>query len=219
MQWDPATKELLYKTNLTETTQGKHSGFQDVEQDPDGNVYVVGTYPSSILRVSKDGKQVTPWYVPASPTNTTIAGLSGLAAKDWILLGGDSNSGQICRFDMRAEKGVPVPVPVTPNHTFGACDAVYFPPKYEGTVLLVSEGLAGVSVFRSKDGEWKSAEYLGIVPWTDPTLFVTAVVQIGESIYMNTIPFKDSPVPGTAGNQTHFLFPDVTKQIETLLSS
>jgi len=211
MQWDPDTNELLYKINLTETTQGKYGGFQDVEQDPDSNVYVVGSYPGSILKVTKDTQKVTEWYAPAEPINTTIGGLFGLAAKDWILLG-DDFTGQIWRFDMREKIGVPYPVPVTPNYTLGECDAVYLPPKYKGTVLLVAEDSRGVSVFRSKDGEWKSAEYLGLVAWMDKTKFVTAVVQIGESIYMNIL-------PGIAGNETHFLFPDISEQVETLLAA
>ncbi len=171
---------------------------------------------SSILKV-KNG-QVTPWYV-SEPIVTTRTGLSGLAATEWILLADDANSGGIWRFDMRAEHGVPTVVPVSPPHTIGFCDAVYLPPKYKGTVLLVAEDLAGISVFRSKDGKWRSAEYLGIVPWTNPSLFVTASVQIGNSIYMNIIPFGDSPVPGTAGNQSKFPFPDITHQVEVLLSA
>lgn len=51
MLWDPETKEVLYKVNLTDTTHGKYGGLQDVEHDPDGNVYVVGTFPGSILKV------------------------------------------------------------------------------------------------------------------------------------------------------------------------
>jgi len=34
MLWDPTTRELLYKVNLTDTTHGKYGGFKDVEQDP-----------------------------------------------------------------------------------------------------------------------------------------------------------------------------------------
>lgn len=55
MQWDPATRKLLYKHNLTTITQGQYGAFQDIEFDPDNNVYVVGTFPSSIMRVSAKG--------------------------------------------------------------------------------------------------------------------------------------------------------------------
>jgi hypothetical protein len=211
MQWDPITKELLYKINLTETTQGRYGGFQDVEQDPEGNVYIAGSYYGSILKVSKDGETITEWYTPTNPTNHTVGGLFGLAAKEWILLGDDFNTGQIWRFNMRENRGVPNPIPIMPHYTIGACDAIYLPPKYAGTVLLVAEDTKGVSVFRSKDGEWKSAEYLGLVAWTDQTRLVTAVVQIEEAIYMNLL-------PGTAGNESQFLFPDITLQVEALLT-
>lgn len=48
----------MYKLNLTAITEGKYGAFQDVEQDPNGNVFVVGTYPSSILKVGKNGKEL-----------------------------------------------------------------------------------------------------------------------------------------------------------------
>lgn len=99
------------------------------------------------------------WYKPVEPINTTIGGLFGLAANKWILLGDDFSSGEIWRFDMCEEIGIPYSVPVTPNHKLGICDAVYLPPKYHSTVLLVtddatsSKSVAEISVFRSKDGK------------------------------------------------------------------
>ncbi|KAF4627892.1 hypothetical protein G7Y89_g10258 [Cudoniella acicularis] len=223
MQWNPYTQELLYKINLTETTHGLYGGYQDVEQDPEGNVYVVGTYPSSILKVSKDGKTVTPWFVPTPPIVTTTAGLAGLAAQDYILLGNDCASGNLWRFDMCSSTGIPVTVPITPPYKIGSkgvCDGIRLPLKYSGTVLLVAEDLSGVSVFRSKDASWESAEYLGLVPWNDPSIFVTATVQIGNSLYMVLEPFGDAIVPGqTSGNRTDFPFFDITKQVEALVTA
>ena len=94
MQWDPVSKSVLYKLNLTDTAHGKYGGYQDAEQDPEGNVYVVGTYPSSILKVSNDGKTVTPWYLSNPPAGSTnITGYGGLAAKGWILLANDDLGG------------------------------------------------------------------------------------------------------------------------------
>jgi len=224
MQWNPKTKSVTYKLNLTALTKGKYGGFQDVEQDPDSNVYIVGTYPSSILKVDKHGKSLEAWYSPPPPINTTEAGISGLAAKDWILLANDKNSGQLWRFDMRDKKGAPTPIPLTPNTVIGeggVTDAIYLPPKYGGTVLLVAEDLLGIKVFRSKDGKWKKAEYLGLVPGTDiPNLFVVASVQVGDGLYMVEVPFgNQNQVPGTdAGPQSEFPFPDITAQVEALLA-
>ncbi|CAI6331578.1 unnamed protein product [Periconia digitata] len=70
--WDPATKEEVYRVNLTETTQGIYGGFQDVEFDSEGNVYVVGTFPSSILRVEDNGANVNEWF--NSNGNHTVTG-------------------------------------------------------------------------------------------------------------------------------------------------
>ncbi|OCL11450.1 hypothetical protein AOQ84DRAFT_361510 [Glonium stellatum] len=221
MQWDPSTKTLAYQLNLTEITQGKYGGFQDVEQDPDGNVFVVGSLPSSIMRVDKSGKKVEPWYV-AQPIVTTQFGYGGLAAADWILLANDNNGGQIVRFDMHAEKGTPIAVPHTPNTTIQSSDAIYLPPKYNSKVLLVAEDAFGVSVLRSKDGMWTSAEYLGRV-LNNSTIAagasVTAPIQIGDSLYMVEEYFGDTPVTGSpAGNRSKFPFVDITKEVEALLA-
>ncbi|KAL5314347.1 hypothetical protein ACEPPN_018773 [Leptodophora sp. 'Broadleaf-Isolate-01'] len=218
MLWDPETKELLYKVNLTDTTHGKYGGFQDVEQDPDGNVYVVGTFPGSILKVDKSrgrrAPKVTPWYVP-QPIDSTQIGFGGLAAKDWTLLVNDNNGGRMLRFDMRSSVGKPTVIPLTPNHTFAISDAIYLPPKYKGTVLLVAEDGPGVTVLRSKSGKWDQAEYLGTVPKNLPdSEFVTASVQVGDSLYMIVVP------AGTvAGNATEFPVYDITAQVEKMLET
>ncbi|KAH7308348.1 hypothetical protein BKA65DRAFT_177388 [Rhexocercosporidium sp. MPI-PUGE-AT-0058] len=221
--WDPETRELLYKVNLTDTTHGKYGGFQDVEQDPDGNVYVVGTFSGSILKVDKmRGKKapkVTPWYV-SQPVNTSRTGVGGLAVKDWTLLSNDNDGGRILKFDMRSSTGKPVVVPLTANYTLSFSDAIYLPPKYKGTVLLVAEDGVGITVLRSKNGKWDKAEFLGTVPKNLPdSELATAAVQVGDGLYMVVVPFGDPTVPGTlAGNRTDFPFYDITAQVEKLLN-
>lgn len=221
LKYDPVAKSLVYKINLTETSQAKYGGFQDVEQDPEGNVFVVGTWPGTLLRVSRDGKKVTPWYLPEKIVQTE-KGLGGIAALDWLLLAQGDASGKIWRFDMRAEKGVPYPIPITRgNHTFGASDAIYLPPRYNGTVLLVAEDTIGISVFRSKDAKWDSAEYLGLVDrpkgLEEGTNIVTGT-QVGDGVYMVLEPFGDAGLggPGTAGNRTEWNFWDISKEVEKL---
>ncbi|KAH6662572.1 hypothetical protein B0J14DRAFT_444838, partial [Halenospora varia] len=219
IQYDPDSKKILYQLNLTATTKGLYGGPQDVEQDPDGNIYNVFTFPSAIVKVSKNGKKVEEWYKPTPPIVTTNAGLGGLAANGWVLLGDNSFTGELWRFDMRAEKGVPSVIPITPAYNLSFSDAIYLPPKYHGTVLLVAEDAKGISVFRSKNGKWESAEYLGLVPWTgDPAFFVTAPVQVGDGLYMVLEPFGDEKLPGqNQGGRTDFTFPDITSQVEKLL--
>ncbi|KAF2475830.1 uncharacterized protein BDR25DRAFT_379390 [Lindgomyces ingoldianus] len=220
MKYDPKSHTMIYKINLTESSQGKYGGFQDVEQDPEGNVYVIGTFPSTITKVSKDGKTVVPWYLP-EVIDHTKRGTGGLAALDWMLLVQGDQSGAIWRFDMRAEKGVPHPVKiVSGNHTFGDSDAIYLPPKYKGTVLLVAEDSAGISVFRSKDAKWETAEYKGIITGANADIFNTAPIQIGESVYTILEPFGDAGLggPGTAGNRTDFVVRDISEEVERLLA-
>ncbi|KAF8853020.1 hypothetical protein BDZ45DRAFT_658506 [Acephala macrosclerotiorum] len=223
MQWDPVSKSVLYKVNLTDTAHGKYGGYQDVEQDPEGNMYVVGTYPSSILKVSKDGRTVTPWYLSNPPAGATnITGYAGLAAKGWTLLANDNLGGapaQIVKFNMHAKIGVPVPVPHYPNTTIVASDAIYLPPRYRGTVLLVAEDTEGISVLRSKDGKWDWAEYLGRIPNPVASSYATAPIQVGDALYVVAIPVGDvSTLGSTSGNRTLFEFPDITAQVDNLLS-
>jgi hypothetical protein len=212
-------KNLVYKINLTESSQGRYGGFQDVEQDPEGNVFVVGTWPRTITKVSADGREVTPWYLPEEiiPTNKAFG---GIAALDWLLLAQGDRPG-IVKFDLRASKGVPAQVKIVGTHTFGVSDAISLPPKYHGTVLLVAEEGAGFSVFESKDAKWDVATFKGFVENTSTQngTSVTAVVQIGDGLFEVLEPFGDAGVngPGSAGVRADFLFKDVTADIEVLL--
>lgn len=218
MQWDPTTKQVVYNINLTDTTHGKYTGFQDVEQDPEDNVFVVGTFPSSILKVDKFGKEVTPWYLP-QPIIPTNPGIAGLAANGWILLANDANS-KILKFDMRDQIGVPVEVPHYPNVNWTFTDAIYLPPRHKGTVLLVAEDLVGIIVLRSKDGKWNSAEFLGKVPNPVPNSFTTAPVQIGNSLYLIPTDVGNISHPNTGpGTQDKFPFIDITAQVDALLKT
>lgn len=218
LQWDPATKQVLYKINLTETTRGKYSGFATIAHDPDDNAYVVGRLPSSILKINKYGKTVIPWYLPQPiiPTNT---GIGSIAATGWTVLVSDTNS-RILKFDMRKELGVPVEVPHYPPVNWTITDSGYLPPRYGGTVYLLAEDLFGIIVLRSKDGLWDTAEFLGKVPNPVPNSYTTEPVQIGNSIYL---------VPTDVGNMSHintgpgtqdkFPFIDITSQVDELLEA
>lgn len=132
--WDPEAKQEIYRLNLTETTQGRYGGFQDIEFDSRGNVYVVGTFPSSILRVGDNGSTVTEWY--KSNGDNLITGFQGLAMTGDILLANDnaiSTNGSLVKFDTRYPEGKPVSVTISPPTSIAGSDALYFPPKYNGT--------------------------------------------------------------------------------------
>ncbi|PVI00926.1 hypothetical protein DM02DRAFT_728209 [Periconia macrospinosa] len=215
--WDPTTKKELYRVNLTETTKGTYGGFQDVEFDKEGNVYVVGTFPSSILRVENNGTKVNEWF--NSNGNHTITGFQGLAATGDILLANDNAdypNGSLVKFDMTASKGLPTTVPIIPPRPISGSDAIYLPPKYDNTVLLLAVPATGVEVLRSKDGLWNTAEGLGQVSNNVMAAHrgnVTAVVQIGSRIYMNEEFFGDAQ----PGNRTQFPYVDITEEVEKLL--
>jgi hypothetical protein len=88
------------------------------------------------------------------------------------------------------------------------------PPKYNNTVLLLAVPASGVEVLRSKDDLWDAAEGLGHIPNVIPAGNVTAVVQIGNRIYMNEEFFGDAQ----PGNRTSFPYVDITEEVENLLA-
>lgn len=190
-----------------------------MDQDPDGNVYMLGTYGANILRVNKDFTKTETFYV-REPIITTIPGYGGCAANGWDLIVNDVLQSKILKFDLRQEKGVPVEIPHTPNITWGYTDAIVLPPKYKNTVLLIAEDLGGLVVLRSKDAKWDSAEYLGEIPNPVSTAWTVAAVQIGQSIYLQPMEVGNVNNPNTGPyNQTAFPLIDVTEQLETMLDA
>ncbi|KAI0876917.1 hypothetical protein GGS24DRAFT_512702 [Hypoxylon argillaceum] len=251
IRWSATSHRVLWTANLTAVSRGRYGGPQDVEHDGRGNIYVLGTYPGTLLRLSPDGRAVDEWYVPPpSPAagNATAAidhavlGYTGFAAADEDTLlvadarNGSAAGGALYRFDMAAAKGVPTPVPIAypgaegpsaPQEAIRPGDAVYLPPRYGNSVLLIAEHGAGVSVLRSRgerggSSKWRSAEFLGRIPNpADVTAsggLVTAAVEIAGSVFMVEEWFTDPLVPGTsAGNRTSFPLVDITAELDVLV--
>ncbi|KAM0269055.1 hypothetical protein ACHAQH_009833 [Verticillium albo-atrum] len=153
------------------------------------NTYVLGTFPSSLIRVSTDGKEVVPWYL-ATPPDHTIHGFSGIVNIGKSLIASDNSDGRLYKFDIRAEKGTPAKVPVSSGDgPIGlALDGAYLPPRLLDRVLLISDNVNGTFVFRSSDGKCNTAENLGVIPNTllSDGGFTVATLQIGNSIYVAT---------------------------------
>ena len=220
---DGTTHRILWTANLTTTTGGKYGGFQDVEHDKRGNTYVVGSWPTSILRVDPNGA-ITPWYVSAG-TSTTVFGYGGLAAVYGtdILLANDNESGELYRLDMSEAKGKPVLVPRTGSTAkLGDSDAAYLPPRYNGTVLLLAGDLGGTIVLRSRDARWTTAEHLGVIPNDKPEAeggFVPSNIEIAGTLYAVQEFFADAnttlPAPG---KRAQFPLVDITAEVEGLLA-
>ncbi|KAJ4424374.1 hypothetical protein N0V82_000893 [Gnomoniopsis sp. IMI 355080] len=237
LKYDFDTNSVLWQHNISaEVTQGRFGGFQDVAHDKDQNIYIVGTFPGTILRVRDDGTGLAPWFLPepAALANTTVAGFAGIAsiAEKDLLLSNSQADGEIYRFDgvSSAVNGTPILIPRTdaggngsPSAPIGASDAILLPEKYCGTVLLVSVDAEGTVVLRSKDGTWQSAETLGLISnnVTEASGGLTpAPLQIGsEKIFTVEEFFSDPVVPGTtAGNRSAFPLVDITAQVDALLA-
>ncbi|KAK4163957.1 hypothetical protein QBC43DRAFT_237893 [Cladorrhinum sp. PSN259] len=231
MKYNPDNDKILWTLNISKVTNEKYGGFQDVETDPEGNTYVVGTFPGTILRADPKGKAIKPWYLPPPPLPpTTQKGFTGIAQvpNKNILLSADGD-GQLYRFDTRLPKGIPIRVPLSPEILYNDIDAIYLPPKYDGRILLLSSWVSGTQVLRSKDKSWKKAEYLGTVPNpTGPLIDLAAIqvatVQIGPNtkdggrIFVVFLNFDFPWVEGTvAGPRRLFPMPDITEQVEALV--
>ncbi|KAH6963071.1 hypothetical protein DER45DRAFT_101735 [Fusarium avenaceum] len=223
VKYDLRDNSLLWQTNLTKVTGGVYSGYQDSECDEAGNTFVLGTFPSSLIKVSADGKSAIPWYL-VEPANHTIHGFSGIVHKDDFLVIDDNTDGQLYRFDIRASKGKPVHIPMSKDGSSDSepigqnLDGIHLPQLYAGTVLLVSDNVNGTVVLRSSNGKWESAENLGTIP--NPLVsqggFTVASVQISDSLYAVSEFFGDA-VDGVQGNRTAFPLRDITKEVEALL--
>lgn len=235
LKYDFNTNSVLWQHNISaEITQGRFGGFQDVAHDKDQNIYIVGTFPGTILRVRNDGKGLAPWFLPepAALANTTAAGFAGIASiieKDLLLVNNQAD-GQIYRFDgvSGAVNGTPILIPRTDagngstSAPLGASDAISLPPKYGGTVLLVSVDAEGTVVLRSKDGSWKTAETLGLISNNVPEAMgglTPAPLQIGPNKVFAVEEFFADPVLAgtTAGNRSAFPLVDITAQVDALL--
>jgi len=230
VKYDTRARRELWRANLTSFTHAKYGGYQDVTVDKRGYSYVVGTYPSNILRVSPSGKEIAGWYPPQT-TNTTVHGYTGITSVGETLIVIDANGvpeelkegdSQLYRFDMTKDKGTPVLIPRTPaGIKLNTPDTIHLPEQYNGTVMLASLNYIGVTVLRSRDG-WKTAEQLGTITSDFPEFFqriIPSTVQIGpDSHFMVGQKFPGAIVPGTkGGNQSDFPFFDITAQVNALL--
>ncbi|KAE8382448.1 hypothetical protein BDV26DRAFT_299382 [Aspergillus bertholletiae] len=219
---DPAQGKVLWQRNLTAVTNGVYGGYQDAAHDTHGNTFVVGTFPTSIVKVGPNGSTALPWYLQPQP-NQTVAGLSGIAASGDMLLATDSSDGQLYRFNMTERMGHKVQVPLKASNATrigNSLDGILLPNQFNGTILLVSDNTDGTIVLRSADGLWTSAEMMGTVPnlYLKQNGFSVDNVEIGGSLYSVIEFFLDEKVSGTlAGNRTYFPMVDITREVLKLL--
>jgi hypothetical protein len=222
VKYDLASDKILWQANLGAVTNGVYGGYQDIAHDIHGNTFAIGTFPSSVIRVTADG-QAAAWYLK-EPADHTIRGFIGLAPlpNGKHLLVADSSDGTLHRFDMTTELGVPETVPITGavNNLTLMLDGMSIPSRWGGKVLLVTDNSAGTHVLYSDDASWKTAEFRGTVPnrFLATNAFATATVEIGKSIYAIFEYFLDEKVSGTlAGARSEWPLIDITANIEDLL--
>ena len=187
VKYDLASDKILWTADLGILTNGTYGGFQDVAHDAKGTSFALGTFPSSLVRVTADG-QAEAWYL-REPADHTIKGFCGLVPSPdgKSLLVSDSSDGKLYRFNMAAAKGVPELVPLTgvAANLSANLDGVSIPARWGGKVVLVTDNAEGTHVLYSADASWKTAEFRGTVPnsLAASNVFTTATVQIGGSIY------------------------------------
>ncbi|PFH61251.1 hypothetical protein XA68_17885 [Ophiocordyceps unilateralis] len=227
-----STFQRIWDVDLSNVTHNKYGGYQDVAQDVQGNIFVAGTYPPSLLRVVPSTRMVDIWYL--GPPDSNIAGLQGLVnyQDKKILATYQTQSiegSQLVSFNIN-HPGRPKPIPVkqgnrVTNRVGTILDAAVLPPLYGQKVLLAPDAHAGTVVLYSDD-DWNTAHRLGVVP----TLFpgepngpsVVSSVQAGQRVFSIYEFFEDGVVkapglPKGPGNRNFFPLQDVTDGINRLL--
>ena len=220
---DLNTKQLLSQTNLTVASQGLYGGYSETVAADDGNTYVVGVYTSNILRVTPSG-DVSTFYVQEPVGPPRKYGYTGLALVGDSLIADDNVAGQLVKFDVRARQGTPVVIAQTPYHNFSTAYIMTLPDRYNNTILLAAENFVGtqypwggVAVWRSKDRQWDSVEYLGFIPSRVANALASAPRQMADRIYLVAV-YVDGPTIYVAGNSTDFVVQDITDAIDALMA-
>ena len=140
------------------------------------------------------------------------------------LIADDNVAGQLVKFDVRARQGTPVVIPQIPYHNFSTAYIMTLPDRYNNTILLAAENFVGtqypwggVAVWRSKDRQWDSVEYLGFIPSRVANALASAPRQMAARIYLVAV-YGDGPTIYVAGNSTDFVVQDITGAIDALLA-
>lgn len=216
IKYDTVARKVDYQVELATWSQGRFSGFQDSAEDTRGNCYPIGSWGPAIGKVSPDG-QVSTFYI-RDPQNTRTLGYDGIVAYGDTLILVDQMTNTLIKFDTRATTPAPVQIPLSPTGSINGSDAIYLPPKYGGTVLLIAKDTVGIAVVRSQD-HWATAEYRGLIPNNSTYAegaYVTATVEIAGSLYMLEEWFADDGF-GRPGNRTQFPLVDITREVAALL--
>ncbi|KAG9506592.1 hypothetical protein J7337_000125 [Fusarium musae] len=217
------------KINLTAVTKGQYGAFLDIDNGLDGDLYVNGAYPSSILHVDCEDK-VSPLYVREPTTPPRSFGFGGVVRVGHDLIASDNTNHQLVKFAIHSGHHLPVVIPQTNYHNFSGGSSLSLPDRYGGKVMLMAEDVidkntSGVSVFSSKDN-WKTARFVGFIESVDRKLYPasgalsqTSAHELGERIYSSVLFYDNKVNPTMGGNRSDFALRDITDSVDSLLKT
>nr|RBQ94404.1 hypothetical protein FVER53263_21124 [Fusarium verticillioides] len=217
------------KINLTAVTKGQYGAFLDIDNGLDGDLYVNGAYPSSILHVDCEDK-VSPFYVREPTTPPRSFGFGGVVRVGHDLIVSDNTNHELVKFAIHSGHHSPVVIPQTNYHNFSGGSSLSLPVRYGGKVMLMAEDVidkntSGVSVFSSKDS-WKTAKFVGFIESIDRKLYPASVAlsqtsahELGERIFSSVLFYDNKVNPTMGGNRTDFALRDITDSVDSLLKA
>lgn len=225
IRYDTKARKILWTTDLVplqnqvfQQTGKLVTGFQDMAEDDQGNTYVIGSFGSIIIKISRNG---TPeiWYQPKNINDTLVSG--GIVRSGDKIVINDRVAPGLLTFDINEPKGLPVfvrPEGFPTNYTGGG-DGLLLPARYDGKVILWSDDFYGTRVVGSRNN-WKTAEYLGLVLMDDSLSkqggYTTDSFEVGQTIYSLTEFFSSTR---SVKPKQEFLMVDMTKQIDELVKA
>ncbi|KAJ4145125.1 hypothetical protein LMH87_003984 [Akanthomyces muscarius] len=217
---DIDTMTVTHKLHLN---NGLYAGYADAELGSDGNTYVLGVYKSNILRVTPE-REISTLFVEEPLGLPRPYGFTGITHAGHAIISNDNTIGQFVRFDTQNSDGTPpVIIQQTPHHNFNTSNVLAIPEKYNSTVLLATENMTpehpagGVGVYRSQNKSFRQIEFLGFLPSRRGNSLATCARQMANRIYLVSLPTDGANIT-VAGHSSHFVFQDLTEDIEALLS-
>lgn len=236
IRYDTETNTIVYTADLADFSAqlaaGNQTGggFQDFAEDPSGNAYVPNVFHvPAIAKVTKDGS-VSSWYIgePSTSSSYIYLGIIYHEATNKLIVTAPYLS-TFVSFDIGSDSPTPTNVtmndrPVDGSYPGLECDGLINPARYKRGVLLCSEnGIQAITLWATID-DFSSVKYIGrvadnsttdIATWGSPT----AIVEIGNAIYISNEYFHDMNEFDVAGNRSSFPFVDATAQFDAIVAA
>lgn len=172
---------------------------------------------------------MTAWYIgSATPGPYVFSGLVFDEASNKLIVTAGS-LGIFQSFDVASDSPAPTNITMTGRPADGSytglgCDGLISPARYGRKVLLCSDnGQAATTLWATDDG-FASVRYIGQVANNSTEEIaksgtVTATVEMGNSLYVNSEFFNDTGVYDVAGSRASFPLVDSTADFDALVSA